>query len=522
MGKIDCGIYRHYKNKEYTVYSVSLDEQGNEYVLYKQNYDDETFWIRPIDDFFNNIDIFDSERKETVHCRFELVEKEKRPHDCLDNLIMLMKSREIFVKHAKSEDSYVIINISTDEEKVIVQWLQKACGYLTDYDIIKRMNKNCCIINNKFEIWDINHKKIDPYKQLVIDNYDNSKILECINPCSIDLEIAESDFWKTKNKVIDLESIAHTFEPDKWWKKVKCKISSNTSNVYFKLKPGNTIVTHLKNKIKIPKDCAGKIEIKSSYARLSLSITSSDFCNPGYEGYFPLEITNHGKSTIIIYGNQVMAQLILIPLTSPIVTSYISKATQKNNENIDEGVPYYFWKEYFLKKIRSNTGGEIAIEFYDEFKKNISKDKVNDINAYKQRFEKKFFSFYEKKLRNEKIDNNNDIIRRLRKTIDEFIREEKIKKVTYEFIKKISIIDLIILFTNVICLFLEYNNSDFVKKLPLYREGLFICFVKISLIVLILLIIAILTIRLLCGSDYCTLEKFDIDKIFNEMQNKRK
>ena len=103
------------------------------------------------------------------------------------------------------------------------------------------------------------------------------------------------------------------------------------------LKPGESVITCTNEIIKIPKDCAGKIVIKSTFARLSVSITASDFCNPGWEGKFPLQIKNEGSNKIVIYPETRMLQIMLMPLSSRVLEEY--KGTYMN----DDGTPINFW-----------------------------------------------------------------------------------------------------------------------------------------------------------------------------------
>ena len=123
------------------------------------------------------------------------------------------------------------------------------------------------------------------FQELKVGENDVELIKKIINPCSIDLQIADSGFLTSKYKVLDPQSIEHVSSATDLWKKVKMFRSKNHSSEFIKLRPGKTILTHTKERICIPKDCAGKVEIKSTYARLSLAITSGDFCNPGYNCY---------------------------------------------------------------------------------------------------------------------------------------------------------------------------------------------------------------------------------------------
>jgi hypothetical protein len=57
--KIEPGIYRHYKGKDYEVISVGLDTESHEpMVIYKPLYKSNVpFWVRPYSMFISKIEI---------------------------------------------------------------------------------------------------------------------------------------------------------------------------------------------------------------------------------------------------------------------------------------------------------------------------------------------------------------------------------------------------------------------------------------------------------------------------------
>ncbi len=69
-------------------------------------------------------------------------------------------------------------------------------------------------------------------------------------------------------------------------------------------------------KLHIPERYAGKIEGRSSFARLGLSIhATGDFINPGWSGFMPLQLYNAGEYPIVITPYLPLCQLMLIPLS---------------------------------------------------------------------------------------------------------------------------------------------------------------------------------------------------------------
>ncbi|NLK11150.1 MAG: DUF1653 domain-containing protein [Staphylococcus equorum] len=511
MAEKISGKYKHYKGNSYTVYCEARDKYENRYVLYRQQYGNKEFWIRPYDMFFDEVSIINETGEIKKVKRFSPPKKAIAADKYITELIELIKNDAILIKHSESEENYVMTNISSEKKMVCVQpfsFYSKGGGYLTEYELIRRLGYNCCIINDKLEIWECK-EKYETYYQLRIENYNIDKICDLINPCSIDLRIADSGFLKTRYRNVDPESIEHASKATELWKRVKIYKSKRNGGEYFRLWPGQTVLTHLADRISIPSDCAGKIEIKSTYARLSLSITSGDFCNPGYNGYFPLEITNHGKHIVLIHKNLVMAQLMLIPLTGPILVEYSKKATYKNKEGYDDGNPYTFWRERSIKKLRKDVGNELLIELYRRIKQSIKPTEVDDINAYKERFDDTFLAFcqnnhYCEKYRNE--DNLPDI----GKLLKGYINREKLLKRIYA-IRWFSYVSFLINIT--------FSFIDIISQLNIEWPLLFS---KSGLSIAFLLLFLGIILSINKPKAFCTFEKIDIEQLINEVLDKNK
>ena len=406
----------------------AVDKNGEKFVLYQQQYGNRAFWIRPYDMFFDKVSIVDDSGASQTVFRFTPPRKTHAPQEEIKELTELIPKEEVSIKHSETEEQYVITSISRESGSVVVQpysHLQNGYeGFLTEYELIRRLGKNCCLIDNKLVVWD-SKSQYAPQNQFAIEGYDNQTIVDMVNPCSIDLKIASSGFLKARRNTVDPESIEHASKASDLWYKVKLSKSKKKSTEYFTLRPGQTVLTHLDSRITLPADCAGKIEIKSSYARLSLSITSGDFCNPGYDGYFPLEITNFGKHRIIIHTRAVMAQLMLIPLNGPVLVEYSKKATQKNKDGYDDGTPYTFWRERSIKKLGKETGNESLIALYKEIRKSINKTTVDDINGTKDRFDDSFLTYCQNRMHKDKYKSKDNELPDVKKLLNDYIGREK-------------------------------------------------------------------------------------------------
>ena len=175
-----------------------------------------------------------------------------------------------------------------------------------------------------------------------------------VQPCSIDFCLSNV-FWEPvkqkawgpkKQRVIDLrKSHLLELEPRRFWKR---KVLA--SNGYITLEPGKLLLGRVAAKFTVPVDCAGKIEGRSSYARLGLGIhCTGEFINPGYRGHMPLQIYNFSPNPIRIYPYIPICQVILIKLTKTPDKIYGIDELQSKYKD-DDGGPSYWWRD---KKIKS-------------------------------------------------------------------------------------------------------------------------------------------------------------------------
>lgn len=173
--------------------------------------------------------------------------------------------------------------------------------------------------------------------------------LDCYNqiqPSSIDLCLSNV-FWEpVKKRIIDLrKSRLLELDPRRYWKKKVLR-----KNECITLRPGKLLLGRVAAKFTIPNDCAGKIEGRSSFARLGLGIhCTGEYINPGYRGHMPLELYNYGPNPIKIFPYIPICQVMLIKLTS--IPSRLYGLEELQNKYMDDdGGPSYWWRD---KRVRS-------------------------------------------------------------------------------------------------------------------------------------------------------------------------
>lgn len=499
-----AGVYKHFKGRYYTLICIAYDKYNNKFILYRANYGNKEFWIRPYDMFFEDVTLESGE----VVKRFAPTNAARTSMTFqINKIISLIKERSVVIKDSEMDKNYVITAVSEEEGYMTVNSVNDSysSGYLTEYELAQRLGYDLCMINNSVDFV----KKKEPLqesKQLKIGENNIDDVKKFLNPCSIDLQIADSGYLKPKHKLVDVQSIEHVSSANGLWERVKVYRSKKSSSSYIKLKPGMIVLTHTKERIKIPKDCAGKIEIKSTFARLSLSITTGDFCNPGYDGFFPLEIKNNGKHTIIIHQGETMAQLMLLPLQGPILNEYQGQATFINQKGFDDGTPYSFWNERSIKALRKEKGTQEVIELFHNVLEVVNKDNTEDVNGFKERFSDSFLPFCQKKLSNIKYRDENKNIPSARGLLTGYIRKEKFLKNLFK-IKGWT--GLASIFIAAVPMLVQAAQG----KIAAVGFGSFMLSVAPWIIVALLVMAVAIILFVVSPKVFCTFEKIDIDEL---------
>jgi len=191
-----------------------------------------------------------------------------------------------------------------------------------------------------------------------------------IQPCSIDLRISNV-FWKPRRRrrlwrrlmpwreiTIDLRrSSLHDLDPIRDWKRFDVAEGQSIT-----IKPGHTVMGRVYESFRMPTNLAGKIEGRSSFARLGLSIhCTGDFINPGWQGYMPLQLSNVGPYPLRLAPYFSICQLMLIPLPSEPKRSYGDTELRSKYVN-DEGGPSLWWRDARVEQLQQRLGQANAHE----------------------------------------------------------------------------------------------------------------------------------------------------------------
>jgi len=209
-----------------------------------------------------------------------------------------------------------------------------------------------------------------------------------VQPSSIDLRLSNV-FWEpTKGRAIDLRK-RHLMElePRRYWKKRVLR-----HDECITLKPGQLLLGRTSEEFSIPKNCAGKVEGRSSFARMGLGVhCTGDYINPGYRGRMPLELFNFSPNAIKIFPHIPICQLILIRLSDMPKRFYGVAELQSKYMN-DDGGPSYWWRDKRIHKLQQVfQSKEVALTVQEDILKRIGIQEPEII----ERFEKVVFRLTE-------------------------------------------------------------------------------------------------------------------------------
>jgi len=238
---------------------------------------------------------------------------------------------------------------------------------------------------------------------------------EQIQPCSIDLRLSNV-VWRPRRSnwlkqilrrgpTVDLrKSHVEEIDPRRNWRRVE--LSDGESVTIW---PGQVLMTRIYERFRIPAGFAGKVEGRSSYARIGLAIhCTGDFINPGWDGFMPLQLFNTSPYPIKVLPFLPICQLMIVSLSSEPERSYGDAELASKYVN-DDGGPSYWWRDRNVKELHSRLGSaNVPV--------GIQNDIVNLVRFADPELLERFERFVGK-LRIQQVDNADTVL-------DQFARKE--------------------------------------------------------------------------------------------------
>lgn len=167
---------------------------------------------------------------------------------------------------------------------------------------------------------------------------------ENVQPASYDVCLADRVyiFARDHNKVIDpfvVEPLGYT----------------ETLTERYKLDPGKFILASTVETVELPDNVSGRIEGKSSLARLGLIVhVTAGFIDPGFEGQITLELYNMNSSPIWLYPGMRIAQISFTYLHTRAIKPYGSDGLNSKYQNQTGPQPSRYWKNPVVNKEVNN------------------------------------------------------------------------------------------------------------------------------------------------------------------------
>ena len=94
-----------------------------------------------------------------------------------------------------------------------------------------------------------------------------------------------------------------------------------------KLFPGEVVLASTMEYVKIPRDVACDLKLKSTLGRLWINHSLAGWCDPGFEGQITLELQNLGPEPFVLDAGRRIAQLIFITMEEEPEVAYGEKGS---------------------------------------------------------------------------------------------------------------------------------------------------------------------------------------------------
>jgi dCTP deaminase len=91
---------------------------------------------------------------------------------------------------------------------------------------------------------------------------------------------------------------------------------------HIKLFPGEVVLASTLEYVRIPRNVACDLKLKSTLGRLWINHSLAGWCDPGFEGNITLELQNLGPEPFVLEAGRRIAQLIFISMEAEPETAY--------------------------------------------------------------------------------------------------------------------------------------------------------------------------------------------------------
>ena len=145
-----------------------------------------------------------------------------------------------------------------------------------------------------------------------------------IQPASIDMRLAPSFlvFRTSRVPYIDPRAV-----PEDITERIEIPEGET-----FTLHPGDFVLGSTIERVTIPHDLVARVEGRSSLGRLAIVVhATAGFVDPGFDGQITLELSNLGRTPVMLHPGMRISQLVLHQMTSPAERPYGAARGSKYN-----------------------------------------------------------------------------------------------------------------------------------------------------------------------------------------------
>jgi len=160
--------------------------------------------------------------------------------------------------------------------------------------------------------------------KIIIENFDMSHI----DACSVDLRLGPNFRIFKHNEIphIDVKKGV----PEEYMETIQ-----KGEHESFIVHPGELILAHTIEYVKIPDNLVGTVDGRSSLGRIGLLVHSTaNSIDPGFEGQITLEISNIAKVPVLLWPGIKICRLTFTQLTGPCEIPYNKRKKSKYSGQI--------------------------------------------------------------------------------------------------------------------------------------------------------------------------------------------
>ena len=162
---------------------------------------------------------------------------------------------------------------------------------------------------------------------------------ECIQPSSIDVHLS--------SKFLVFNSVQHALIDVREKQENLMKMVDVKADEPFILHPGEFVLGSTVERVKMPRNIAGRIEGKSSLGRLGLLIHSTaGYIDPGFDGNLTLELSNVSPLPIKLYAEMKIGQISFSTMTTDVDNPYGSAKLKSKYQGQSQPIASRFYENF--------------------------------------------------------------------------------------------------------------------------------------------------------------------------------